>query len=368
MQVTIEKKDVRDTIAKVNQLKRGCLRGMSTFIIEAKDLGEKSTATITGINPSIRTVVTVPANVKELGSAMFSLDSPVGEVMTAFSGDITLQTIGENIKVSSGADSEAIVVQVAKKEWMDAVGQDANTVTVKLNKTAFFDAIGKTAFVCRGEPMGELTNAIALKFDEGKTTIMSTDRKRICMLVLPVGIEKPQTVILSEESVGILEKTLGDGEEMTLDISDKMVTARSGNTATSVPRMVINFPELEGLLPKAYECVVTVPRVAFLDSLKTASIGNKEAILLQFGDQIVVTTTSAELGKIVKRHDIHVDKTFSALFRPSYLIEPMEAQTTEQVNLRFVSTSGVAPITISGDPSYVYMVMPMTNPGTAKPA
>jgi DNA polymerase-3 subunit beta len=368
MQVTLKKAGLKDVLEMIAPLKKGCMRGSSVFSLEAVAGEDASTgsAVIVGVNPSVRTTTKIPATVTATGKVCFTLDGGASEILAQCPGpDIEFTSMGDSgVHVISGPVTADIPTVPEDKMSVCNPAGDI-TSSYQLSGDDFLDAIKKTAFTCRGETYGEVTNCVAFLFSGGKMTVLSTDRKRISVCGIAATGEVEQTVVLPEGSIHALLCIIKAGSKLTLGVSENTVTVSTETASTSAPRAKLEYPLLLSVLPKAFECTVTLNRTAFLDSIKRMIVINENCLVIDFDPatgKMMISAKNPAVGELSEVHDVSADKKFSKLFRPSYLQETLEAQKAETVNLRFVSTTEVAAVSVSGDPDYMYLVMPMSNP------
>lgn len=227
-----------------------------------------------------------------------------------------------------------------------------------LTMTAFAMSFDQTRYVLNGS-----------LFVIGPKTlrIVATDGRRLAMIEsqiqLPKEFEKsPRQIIVPAKAVSELIRTLGNGEEARIVLSENQVLFNLGQT-TIISRLIEGeFPIYERVIPNELKDKLKVNRESLFLAVKRASIltsQESQAIKLElFKDKLVISKVTPELGE--SREELPVEYSGPGLvigFNPNYLLDVLKNLDKPDVEIELSSPE--KPGVIRTEDGYVYVVLPM---------
>ena len=233
----------------------------------------------------------------------------------------------------------------------DQIDEIANTVTYAANRT-------------ENKPV---LKDVYMYADGQQIEMIATDSYRLAKKVLPVTTEEPFETHLPA-ALFDLSKSLLEGEEFLIRVTDKKVQVSDGKTTIQFSMTYGTYPAVKKLIPSAFAETLQLNRKELLRCFERIKFlkenGEKEAYTrLSFNSTIVtLITKSAEIGEAMDELEpLNVtggDKTIS--MSANYMADALKAMSSETVTLHFQAEDFKAfIITPDGDDSSIHMVLPV---------
>ena len=180
-------------------------------------------------------------------------------------------------------------------------------------------------------------------------------------------------VILPRKTVLELQRLLGDTDEpVQIDIAANQVRLRFGEVEMVSKLVEGKFPDYQRVIPSGYKRHMTVSRETLADSLHRASILTTDKFkgvrLTLSAGVLKIQTHNAEQEEAVEEIEVdYVDglaaggesKPLEIGFNVGYLLDVLANQKVDQIQIDFGDANSSALITVPGDTSFCYVVMPM---------
>jgi DNA polymerase-3 subunit beta len=246
-------------------------------------------------------------------------------------------------------------------EAADHVSLPASTLREMIVKTAFCTSQDETRFALRGA-------LFVLK--EGQVSMVATDGHRLASIKRECkhADALAKQVIVPRKALEEMRKSLEDGNggdaPVMVSMLDQHLLVRRGNIWLSTRLIDGQFPAYERVIPKGHPKHITLPRDAFLGSLRRVSLFSPEksrAVRLRLAPgTLTVLCESQELGEA--RDELEAEYENEAVtvgFNARYLMDVLNVVDDERVVLEVkdaVSSSLMRP---AGDPESLYVIMPL---------
>jgi DNA polymerase-3 subunit beta len=214
-----------------------------------------------------------------------------------------------------------------------------------------------------------LTGVLAAPTDTG-LRLVATDSYRLAVKDIPgiTALNKASGVILPARALSEVQHLVGNDLDALAFGSTKLDAVFQVNGTTLTTRLINGeYPNYERLIPASYPITFTTDRDLLVSALKrvrtviTATKDVTTPVRLTLSDGVlkleVKTPETADATDIL---DGTLDGVEIAVaFNPTYLIDGLDAVTTDDVVLQV--TDAVKPATIKGvaDDSYLYLLMPV---------
>ncbi len=210
-------------------------------------------------------------------------------------------------------------------------------------------------------------NGLLLVTDGGRVRVVATDGHRLayCDATLEASGLARSEVIIPRKTVLELQRLLGDTDEpVTIDVAANQVRMRFGEVELVSKLVEGKFPDYQRVIPSGYTKATTVAREALASSLGRASILTSDkfrGVRLSLSPGVLrVQTSNAEQEEAVDELEVDYDgEPLEIGFNVSYLQDVLTNLKTEQVKLEFGDATTSALLTVPGDDSFRYVVMPM---------
>jgi len=209
-------------------------------------------------------------------------------------------------------------------------------------------------------------NGLLLSLQPDELAVVATDGHRLALAASKVALDTPATeVILPRKAIVELSKLLADSDEpVVFEVLDNQV--RFGFGAISFVTKLVDgkFPDYQKVVPTSYKKRFTVSRAELQQALQRAAILSNEKfrgvrwVLTSGSLRIVCTNSEQEEAE----EELEVDYSGDALdigFNVSYLLDVLANVQTTEVECSLGDSNSSMLITMPGDASFKYVVMPM---------
>jgi DNA polymerase-3 subunit beta len=203
--------------------------------------------------------------------------------------------------------------------------------------------------------------------------LVATDSYRLAVRDLPgAGILKEgQKVLVPSRALAELQRLLGaaapSGEQpagVTLRLGDHDATFEVGDVRLTTRLIEGEFPNYRQLIPSNYPNVLVVGREAVLDAIRRVKLLVRDPTtpvrMALRPDGIELTVITQDWGQASEEVDAKYDGSEMVVaFNPNYLIDGIEAITSDEVQLETLDALKPATIKPTEDSDYLYLLMPV---------
>ena len=210
-------------------------------------------------------------------------------------------------------------------------------------------------------------NGLLLVTEGAAVKVVATDGHRLafCQAEIEGAQLAKQEVIIPRKTVLELQRLLADSDEpVSIDVAANQVRLRFGEVEMISKLVEGKFPDYQRVIPSGYNKHVGIDREAFASSLARASILTSDKFkgvrLSLAPSTLKVQTTNAEQEEAVEEIDVdYAGEPLEVGFNVSYLQDVLFNLKTETIQADFGDANTSALLTVPGDPSFKYVVMPM---------
>jgi len=209
-------------------------------------------------------------------------------------------------------------------------------------------------------------NGLLLIVTGDEIRVVATDGHQLAYANEKLSKTLPRTeVILPRKTVLELSRLLEDNdEELDIRLSQNQAVFRFGDIELVSKLIDGKFPDYERVIPQGHNKVITVPRTVLLQSLHRAAILTNEKfrgvrVVLAAGSLKIISSNSDQEEA---QEELEVSYDAEALdigFNVTYLLDVLNNVTNEEVEIRLADANSSALITLPGNDSFKYVVMPM---------
>lgn len=209
-------------------------------------------------------------------------------------------------------------------------------------------------------------NGLLLLLEENHLKVVATDGHRLGFAVIKLEtFQEKKEVILPRKAVLELAKQLNDSEDpVTIEILQNQIRFTFSDVVLVSKVVDGKFPDYNRVIPVGYQKQFEVNRLLFLQTLQRAAILSNEKfrgvrLILTAGNLRIVCTNS-EQEEAQEELDIPYDgEALDIGFNITYLLDVLNNLTCENILCSFGDASSSALITVPGNDSFKYVVMPM---------
>lgn len=212
----------------------------------------------------------------------------------------------------------------------------------------------------------DFRNVILLDIDGHKIKMVATDGHRlaICTSETTNDLGKHE-VLIPRKTVTELQRLLGDTDEpVELQAAGNQIRFRFGEVELLSKLIEFKYPDYRNVIPTGYTRSITVARETLSQALTRASILSTDKFKgVRFtlsNESLQIQTTNFEQEEAIEELDVdYTGELLEIGFNVYYLLDVLGNLKSEKIKVEFGDSNGSALISVPGDESFRYVVMPM---------
>ena len=288
-----------------------------------------------------------------------------------------LRALPEGPEVSISVSNKKATIQAGKSRFaLQTLGaEEFPTVTVNEHFSASFSLPQKQLkhlfqmvhFAMAQQDIRYYLNGLLLVTEGNVVRVVATDGHRLAYCQAEIEGESlaRNEVIIPRKSVLELQRLLADSDEaVMIDVAANQVRFRFSDIEMVSKLVEGKFPDYQRVIPTGYRKMVTISREALAGSLGRASILTSDKFrgvrLTLTPGQLRIQTSNAEQEEAVEELEVGYDgEPLEIGFNVGYLQDVLGNLGSAEVQLEFGDANTSALLTVAGDTSFKYVVMPM---------
>ncbi len=277
---------------------------------------------------------------------------------------VKLQLDGDRLVLRSGRSRFVLsTLPAADFPVIDDI-QAGSRLTLAQNDVA--QLLEQTHFAMAQQDVRYYLNGLLLEVSAQRLRAVATDGHRLALseIDLTDGPESEQQVIVPRKGVLELQRLLGNGEALELEIGVNHIRATLDGIRFTSKLIDGRFPEYNRVIPSPKSNVLTANREQLRHALQRAAILSNEkyrGVRLELSkDKLVIQANNPEQEEA--QDELEVDykgAEFEIGFNVNYLLDALAAVESEDVELGFVDSNSSCLIHAPGVERTRYVVMPM---------
>ncbi len=209
-------------------------------------------------------------------------------------------------------------------------------------------------------------NGLLLSLSENRLVAVATDGHRLAFMEVTTKEQLPNVeVILPRKAVNEIVRLLGDDDsEVVISVRTGQVGIRFGDIEFATKVIDGKFPDYNKVIPTGYQKTISLEREQLLHSLQRAAILSNEKFRgirwIVSDNTLRIVSTNAEQEEA--QEELPVDYNEAPLdigFNVGYIIDVLLSAPTQTVDFSFGDSNSSMLVTIPGESSFRYVVMPM---------
>ncbi|MCI0745263.1 MAG: DNA polymerase III subunit beta [Verrucomicrobia subdivision 3 bacterium] len=366
MNLTITKDQISHGLQSVQNVvsTRTTLPILSNVLLKAE--GDRLEMTATDLDVTI--TCSVEATVKTPGATTIPVKKLFGIVRELTNPQIELETDDKNV-TSLRSGSSFFKIRGLGAEEFPPPPKFREDKRVVLPQEKIKGMLRKTSFAISTDESRYVLNGIFISLKEHKITMVATDGRRLALVDEDVDVsEKSQgEFIVPAKTVNELNRLLQDKGEIEIRYTDNQAAFslkdEKGFTVLIVTKLVDgSYPNYRQVIPAETKERIALGREEFMHALRRAEIMTSEkqnSVKLNFSkNNLSITANSPDVGEARESLAINYKgKDMAIAFNPGYVIEPLNALTTDEVFLELIDELSPGVLKINGP--FLYVVMPM---------
>jgi DNA polymerase III subunit beta len=366
MNLTIAKDQMINGLQAVQNVvsARTTLPILSNVLLRAE--GNQLELTATDLDVTISS--NVEAKVKKAGAATVPVKKLFGIVRELAMSEIELEVDEKNVTSIRAGASFYKINGLAAEEFppLPKFKEDKKVV---LPQETIKSMMKKTSFAISTDESRYVLNGIFISLKDHKMTMVATDGRRLALVDEEVEIsEKSQgEFIVPAKAVNELNRLLQDQGQVEVRYAENQASFTlkddKGSSVLIITKLIEgNYPNYRQVIPGEVKERVSLVREEFLHALRRAEIMTSEksnSVKMTFGkNNLAITANSPEVGEARESLAINYKgKEMAIAFNPKYLIDPLNALTSDEVFIELIDELSPGVLKINGP--FLYVVMPM---------
>lgn len=343
--------------------KRHTLPILSNVLIEKS--GEQLTLLATDIEIQIRTHTAGKEGPEKTAVTVGA--RKLQDILRSLSDDaeVSLELTDKRLQVRAGK-SRFNLQTLPAEDYPRMAQPDGEQARLQLTQKQFKRLIGLVQYAMAQQDIRYYLNGLLLVVTGNEIRVVTTDGHRLAYASEQVAESLPRTeVILPRKTIIELSRLLADNDDiLDISLSPNQAVFRFGEIELVSKLIDGKFPDYERVIPQNHNKVITISRLAFLQSLHRAAILTNEKfrgvrIVLASGSLKII---SSNADQEEAQEELEIDYDAEALdigFNVTYLLDVLNNVSNEEVEIRLADANSSALITLPGNDKFKYVVMPM---------
>jgi DNA polymerase III subunit beta len=360
LKVTCDRDDLVSRLASVSRVvsTRGSVQVLAGVLLRGE--GGVLELAATDMELSLRT--TLAADVEGDGSIVVP-----GKLLTDLSrllpdSKVTIEHRAEEgvVHVASGAYSSQLNIYAAEDfprlPDLDVPLQD-------IAAPSLLDTVERVSRSASRDESRPVLTGIQVRFEGDKLTMAATDSYRLSVKETSLAAPGPELeAIVPARALTELVRIGAGAETIQLGVNENTVVFGAGETWLTTRRIDGQFPDVNRLLPEAFEVELDLPRTELRDIVRRAAVMTQRntPLRLRFAEgALTVSAQSQDVGEAHESLPIsHTGEPLEIGFNAEFLADGIDSVTTDTVRLKLINPLRPGLITDDAD-AFWYLIMPI---------
>jgi DNA polymerase-3 subunit beta len=360
----------RDAILKPLTTVAGIVERRHTLPILANVLLRKDADTVSFLATDVEIQIQTTASLgtgKDSGATTVSARKLIDILRALPEGpEVTLSVANRKATIQAGR-SRFQLQTLGAEEFPTVAVNDKFSASFSLPQKQLKHLFQMVHFAMAQQDIRYYLNGLLLVTDAGAVRVVATDGHRLafCQADLDGPPLARNEVIIPRKTVLELQRLLKD-EDTPIEMRFAGNQARFNFSGMEFVTKLVEgkFPDYQRVIPSGYKKKVSIARDVLAGSLARASILTSDkfrGVRLSLAPGVLkIQTSNAEQEEAIE--ELEVDYAGEALeigFNVGYLQDVLGNLRAEQVDIELGDANTSALMTVPGDPSFKYVVMPM---------
>ena len=289
------------------------------------------------------------------------------DILRSMPGDQTVSVEASQDKLVLKGGKSRFTLQTLPAEDFPLVQESASFgPTFSVPQKTLKGLMNQVAFAMAVQDIRYYLNGILFVAEGQQLSLVATDGHRLAFASAPLDVQVPkQEVILPRKTVIELQRLLSDADA-TIDMCFANNQAKFSFGAMEFVTKLVEgkFPDYNRVIPKNHKNSVTLGRAPLLASLQRTAIMTSDkfkGVRLSVAPGLLrVASNNAEQEEAVDELDIdYSGDSIDIGFNVTYLIDALASMGQDMVKVDLADGNSSALLTIPGNDSFKYVVMPM---------
>lgn len=358
----------RDSVLKPLQTVAGIVEKRTTLPILSNVLirkeGETVSFTGTDIEMQVRTHAGIGAG-EENQATTVSARKLIDILRSLGSGEVGIDLDGNRLRIKSGKSRFALQT-LGANDFPTVNVSAAAACEASVAQGQLRHLLQLVHFAMAQQDIRFYLNGLLLVFGSTGLKAVATDGHRLAFAELPdVKASAEAEVIVPRKTVLELIRLFDDGDdEAQLQVLGHQLRVAFGEIEILTKLVEGKFPDYQRVIPTGYTKAVEMDREEFAQALGRASILTNEKFrgvrLTLTPSLLKIQSNNAEQEEASEDLDIDYDGPGLEIgFNVSYLLDVLGNLKDEKIKIEFGDANSSALVSLPGDDSFKYVIMPM---------
>jgi len=277
-------------------------------------------------------------------------------------GGVTVE-VDDNEAVISAGRSQFAVRVLPVEEFLRL--PEPTTEPATLEAGALARALQQVVPAASHDDSRPILTGVLLAAESNGLRLVATDSYRLALCDLPGTsfLQEGQHVLVPSRALGELSRVLAGADQVQLRLAADEASFEVGKVRLTTRLIEGEFPNYGQLIPTSYSNRLVIGREVLLDAVRRVKLLAREAtpvrLALKAGG-VELTAVTQDVGQAREDVDAKYEGTEMVVaFNPDFLINGLEATTSEQVTLETLDALKPATIRAVGDSHFLYLLMPV---------
>lgn len=343
--------------------RRHTLPILSNVLIETA--GEKLTFFATDIEIQIRNSVTVPAAGE---SAALTVGArKLQDILRALPDGVEVSLVSEDkrLVVRSGKSRFSLQTLPAA-DYPRMLESEGDQARVQLTQKRFRRLLALVQYAMAQQDIRYYLNGLLLVLNARQLVAVATDGHRLAYASETLDEDLPRVdLILPRKTVLELYRLLAESDDpLDIRLSGNLVRFQFGNIELVSKLIDGKFPDYERVIPQSHTKTLRLQRLQLLLALQRSAILTNEkfrGVRLVLADgALKLISSNAEQEEAQEEIEVgYAGEALDVGFNVTYLLDVLNNIAAEEIECHLADANSSALITIPGNPTFKYVVMPM---------
>ncbi|MDD5296030.1 MAG: DNA polymerase III subunit beta [Rhodocyclaceae bacterium] len=346
----------------------GVVEKRHTLPILSNVLIEKRGETLTFLATDIELQITTHANGSEGGEdvAVTVGARKLQDILRALPDGTEVSLILDDKRMQVRGGKSRFSLQTLPAADYPRMAPAKTDASFTLSQGHFKALLGLVQYSMAQQDIRYYLNGLLLVVMGRELRAVATDGHRLAFGSTELQQDMPHSeVILPRKTVIELSRLLADSDEpLEVVLAGNQAVFRFGNIELVTKLIDGKFPDYERVIPKGHDKTITLGRVAFLQALQRAAILTSEKhrgvrVVLSAGS-LKIISNNAEQEEA--QDELEVPYQGDALdigFNVGYLVDVLNNVSSDDIECHLHDSNSSALITVPGNATFRYVVMPM---------
>lgn len=306
--------------------------------------------------------------IEEIGSTVIQ-GKYILEIIRKLEGRIVKIELLDNIKVLISCGKSEFNLNCMDANEFPNLNLEEQKDPIILKKSEFKNLINKTSFAVSTQETRPILTGINFVIKDDLLECISTDSYRLAKkyVNLQKAVKEETNVIIPGKNLIELTKILEEeDDEIMMHIFNNKVLFKFDNTLFQTRVLAGTFPDVNRLIPEAFELEIKVNANEFYNVIDRAALltSEKDKNIVKFEcnkNEVIISSNSPEIGKVEEEIDVEKnnDNNIKIAFSSKYMMDAL--RTIESKNVILCFNTDIKPIIIkdSKDNTLLQLILPI---------